>query len=269
MTLKDLHEGQVLYHKSGIRGIIVAIHEYSADDILLSIKFDESLPGSSDFCRFRPSSIGIYLFHSIEETNKVAASQVKLASITSEAQKEALDIKVSMVKKGLELVINFDSNILILGTLPGDKSIAKKEYYADNSNQFWKVIYGIFGDSNIPQNYVEKLGYFKEKNIALWDVLAAGVRDGSSDKNIKNPFANDFNSLFKRYGSIEIVVFNGLNSAEYYTKLVSPSLLDKSKHYITLPSTSGNNTSMTIQEKIQRWRTAGKLTGKAFRKLIK
>ncbi len=250
MSLMNLQEGQIIYHKSGIRGEIVAIHEYSAEDILISIKFDESLPGSSDLCRFRPSSIGIHLFHSFEGTSKAGA-----AGIIPGTQKVPSDIIESMVKQGLEPVISCDSKTLILGTLPGDKSIEEKEYYANKSNQFWKVIYGIFGDSSIPQNYDEKISYLKARNIALWDVLLSGVREGSSDKKIRNPVANDFNSIFTRYGSIETVVFNGSNAAAYYTKLVSSSLLDKGKSCITLPSTSGSNTRMTIEEKIQRWRT--------------
>ena len=45
----------------------------------------------------------------------------------------------------LEPLIDDNSRILILGTLPGDKSISLDEYYADPSNEFWKVIYTALG----------------------------------------------------------------------------------------------------------------------------
>ena len=71
----------------------------------------------------------------------------------------------------LEPLIDDNSRILILGTLPGDKSISLDEYYADPSNEFWKVIYTALG---FPYHnsilYGDKKALLKRYHIALWDL---------------------------------------------------------------------------------------------------
>lgn len=46
-------------------------------------------------------------------------------------------------------IIDFQSRVLILGTLPGTLSLKRHEYYADPKNQFWDIIYSVYG---IPVN---------------------------------------------------------------------------------------------------------------------
>ena len=36
---------------------------------------------------------------------------------------------------------NSQTEILILGTMPGSASLEKQEYYAHQRNHFWKIIY--------------------------------------------------------------------------------------------------------------------------------
>ena len=46
-------------------------------------------------------------------------------------------------------VINDGSRILILGSLPGEMSLAMSRYYAHPQNHFWKILYAVFGLSLI------------------------------------------------------------------------------------------------------------------------
>jgi hypoxanthine-DNA glycosylase len=41
------------------------------------------------------------------------------------------------MKHGLPPIVDENSRIVILGTLPGDLSLREQQYYADPSNQFW------------------------------------------------------------------------------------------------------------------------------------
>ena len=82
-------------------------------------------------------------------------------------------------KNSLLPVIDSDSNILILGSLPSDKSIEKSEYYGNKTNQFWNIITLIFDNEKIIfKNYDEKLKYLHEHHIALWDVYSSAIRKG-------------------------------------------------------------------------------------------
>lgn len=109
----------------------------------------------------------------------------------------------------LEPLIDDNSRILILGTLPGDKSISLDEYYADPSNEFWKVIYTALG---FPYHnsilYGDKKALLKRYHIALWDVICDAARLGSADKNISKETLNDLDSLFFKHPLLRKVIIN-------------------------------------------------------------
>ena len=96
--------------------------------------------------------------------------------------------------KCLDRLVDNDSRVLIVGTLPGQESINAGRYYADKKNQFWNILYGAFNvpyDSRITDK--EKCDFLRLHRIALWDVLEKGERKGSSsDKDIHRPVMNDF-----------------------------------------------------------------------------
>lgn len=77
--------------------------------------------------------------------------------------------------QGLSANINYNSAILILGTLPGKMSLNCGKYYADSSNKFWDILFIACGEK------IDKTDQGKEKllekyHIALWDILASAVR---------------------------------------------------------------------------------------------
>ncbi|NBL65178.1 DNA-deoxyinosine glycosylase [Flavobacterium sp. NST-5] len=154
------------------------------------------------------------------------------------------------MKKAFLPVIDEHSKILILGTMPGEKSLELQEYYGNKGNSFWKLIFTIFNKS-LTQNYHEKLKLLTENNIALWDVLAFCERKGSLDTNIKNEVANDFEDLFQKYPNITKVFFSSKNAEKYYDKYIGRKL---GIEYVTLPSPSGANASKTFEQKLEEWR---------------
>ena len=147
-------------------------------------------------------------------------------------------------------IIDAGSRILILGSMPGVKSIEEQRYYAHSRNQFWRIIYSIF---SIPlgQNYNDRIHFLSSKGIALWDVINTCTRIGSLDSNIENESVNDFSRLFNDYPNLRLVAFNGTKAFEVYKRRVGFDIA--SVQYKLLPSTSPANT-MRFEEKLEKWR---------------
>ena len=88
-----------------------------------------------------------------------------------------------MRSDGLAAVSRPDVRILVLGTLPGQRSLACGEYYARPRNQFWRIACEVLG-APIDLPYEAGLQLLLDRGIALWDVCAAAQRPGSLDSSI-------------------------------------------------------------------------------------
>ncbi len=97
-----------------------------------------------------------------------------------------------MRKLGLPLVVDENTEILILGSLPGDESLAAGQYYANRNNDFWKLIGNALNESLHGLTYNDKLESLKIHRIGLWDAYYACFRHGSMDKDITEKEPNDF-----------------------------------------------------------------------------
>lgn len=153
------------------------------------------------------------------------------------------------MKQAFPPLVNQNSKILILGTMPGEKSLELQEYYGNKGNSFWKLLFTLF-DQPLPATYAEKKQLLEENDIALWDVLAYCERTGSLDSNIKNEKANDFEAFYKKYPVIKHVFFSSKNASNFYDKYVGRK---KNIHYTILPSPSGANASKSFMQKLEEW----------------
>jgi len=153
------------------------------------------------------------------------------------------------MKKGLQPAISPDSSIIILGTMPGERSIALQQYYGNPGNKFWTILFTIF-NRPVSYDYADRLTLLKENKIALWNVLRECERKGSSDSNIKNEIPNDFSWLHNNYPQISYVFFESKAAAKYFEKHCKRRA---GIRYHTLPSTSGLNARTTLAEKLEAW----------------
>jgi double-stranded uracil-DNA glycosylase len=159
---------------------------------------------------------------------------------------------------GFDAIAAPDARVLILGTLPGVKSLEQVEYYAHPRNSFWWIMGELVGASpDLP--YQHRLRQLKQSGIALWDVCHAAERSGSSDANIllETVQPNNFNAFLSCHPRIEMICFNGQEAEKLFRRLVLP--LPAGIHPIplqTLPSTSPANAGMTREEKLLRWQEA-------------
>jgi len=156
-----------------------------------------------------------------------------------------------MKKDGFKPIVDKKTEILILGTMPGDISIQTGEYYANSKNQFWKIIFKIFNNGLWEISYNNKTELLLKNKIGLWDVLTKAERAGSLDSNIHGEEFNNFKKLFTEFPKLRIVVFNGKKAADYFKGFKS---IPKNKEYYILPSTSSANTWKTFDQKYQEWK---------------
>ncbi len=148
------------------------------------------------------------------------------------------------------------ATVLILGSLPGKRSLEAQQYYAQPRNAFWRIM-GEFFDAGPELAYDERTQRLTDHSIALWDVVASAERPGSLDSAIvgSSVTVNDFRGLFETHRKIELVCFNGAKAAELYERRVLPALNGEFAHirYERLPSTSPAHAAMRYQEKLERW----------------
>ena len=97
---------------------------------------------------------------------------------------------------------------LLLGSLPGEESLRQQQYYAYCRNAFWPILGEIF-DFDPASPYPERLEALRRNRLALWDVLAAAERRGSSDLAIRNARPNPIPELLARCPGIRRIGCNG------------------------------------------------------------
>ena len=149
--------------------------------------------------------------------------------------------------------IDNNSKILILGSMPGVKSLEEQQYYAYPQNRFWKVMGSICNELKLPElNYETKLKTLLNNNIALWDTIKTCKREGSLDSDIQNETPNDIKSLLKKYPNIKTICLNGNKSYSAFKKYF-PDLLEKYNCH-KMPSTSPANARYSLDKLKEEWR---------------
>jgi double-stranded uracil-DNA glycosylase len=159
-----------------------------------------------------------------------------------------------MLSFGFPPISSPSARVLILGSLPGQLSLKRGEYYANPQNSFWKIVANRV--PHLPSPYASRVEILIKHNIALWDVLAAATRSGSLDVAIgKDAIPNNFRAFFNAHPHIGLICFNGATAAGLYKRHVMPTLTDMQRSIArgTLPSTSGAHASMQFVEKVTRW----------------
>lgn len=151
------------------------------------------------------------------------------------------------------------ARLLILGSLPGQRSLEAKEYYAQPRNAFWPLMCSLFG-VDPRAAYAERLSILEDRGVALWDVCGSAHRRGSLDQRIElqTVRANDFERFFEAYPDIRLICFNGATAASLYGRLVLPGLSARAAAIPSqrLPSTSPAHAALTFDQKRVKWRSA-------------
>lgn len=132
-------------------------------------------------------------------------------------------------------VYRSDARLLVLGSLPGEASLAAARYYAHPQNQFWRLMGGVLDMDLAALDYESRLAALIERKVALWDVVATAERHGSLDTAIRNVAANDLAALVATLPDLQLIAFNGQRAAAIGTRQLGKT---SDMATITLPSSS-------------------------------
>lgn len=115
-------------------------------------------------------------------------------------------------------ISNSDTTILILGTMPGDKSLEIGEYYGHARNRFWKILSTIT-DDDLPLTYTDKKALLLKSQIGIWDVAHKATQKGSLDSAIEDEEPNDLDSFIARHKNLKVICFNGTKAKHFSTSI--------------------------------------------------
>lgn len=163
------------------------------------------------------------------------------------------------VSVGFPPIEDAAARVLVLGSLPGVKSLEMREYYAQPYNAFWRIMGELVG-AGPELEYPARMLRLRAHGLAVWDVLAAGEREGSLDSAIvpASIVVNDFSAFFARHRELRLICFNGNTAAGLFRRKVLPSLEPQwaAIERRALPSTSPAYASLRFEQKLARWREA-------------
>lgn len=153
-------------------------------------------------------------------------------------------------KRSFAPLVDARSRVLVLGTLPGEESLRRAEYYAHPRNLFWPIVFALF-EAVPAADYAARLAFAAAHGIGLWDVVAAGRRRASADAAIRDERPNAIPALLDRHPRIRAVAFNGSGAERLYDRHFArrPGLA-----YLPLPSTSPAHARLDLAAKLARWR---------------
>ena len=152
-------------------------------------------------------------------------------------------------KRSFPPIADMRARVLVLGTLPGQESLRRGEYYAHPRNLFWPIVFGLFNATPVA-DYVEKVAFVKARRIALWDVCEIGEREASADSTIRREQPNAIGQLLDAHPLIRAVAFNGTGAQRLHDRHFPRHA---NLAYLALPSTSPAHARMDFAGKLVRW----------------
>jgi len=154
-----------------------------------------------------------------------------------------------VLKQSFAPVIDPRVRLLILGSLPGDVSLERQQYYAHPTNHFWRLMAVVTGADLVHLPYEQRLQTLLDHRVGLWDVIREARRSGSLDANIRNHAPNALRELVAGLPNLKAVAFNGSTSSTIGRKQLG---LDTGLELMTLPSSSAAYTK-PFDDKLAEW----------------
>ncbi|MCG9096772.1 DNA-deoxyinosine glycosylase [Laribacter hongkongensis] len=153
------------------------------------------------------------------------------------------------MKRCFAPVVDAGVRVLILGSLPGEASLAASQYYAHPQNQFWRLLGSVLDWPELAGlAYEDRLAGLLARGVGLWDVVAQAHRRGSLDAAIRDAVGNDLPGLVAELPALRAVGFNGQTAWKARRPLEGMPL-----QLLALPSSSPAYTR-PFADKLAAWR---------------
>jgi hypoxanthine-DNA glycosylase len=153
-------------------------------------------------------------------------------------------------KRCFDPVVDAQTRLLVLGSLPGEKSLALQEYYGNRQNRFWQLMSEVTGVDLVRLDYPSRLNVLLEQRIGLWDVVAEAHRTGSLDSRIRDRNDNDLLALIASLPALTTIAFNGGTASRLGLKILGQHAARY--RIVQLPSSSPAYT-LPYAEKSRQW----------------
>lgn len=120
-------------------------------------------------------------------------------------------------------VVDAEVRLLVLGSLPGERSLAEGRYYAHPQNQFWMLMSAVIGRDLPALPYPARLEALLAANVGLWDVVASATRKGSTDAAMRDVEGHDIAALAAELPRLEAIAFNGGTALRHGLRQLGPA----------------------------------------------
>jgi double-stranded uracil-DNA glycosylase len=156
---------------------------------------------------------------------------------------------VDPLKSSFAPVADAGTRLLVLGSLPGEVSLRRSQYYAHPQNQFWRLMGAVIAADLAGAGYPERLATLLGAGVGLWDVVRSARRAGSLDAAIRDHQPNALAALAATLPALRAIAFNGAKASSIGRR----ELADSSRWtLVDLPSTSPAHT-MAFERKRAEW----------------
>lgn len=147
--------------------------------------------------------------------------------------------------------------VLILGSMPGKRSLEQRQYYAHPRNLFWPFMGELYGIGHeLP--YDDRIRVLQQRRVGIWDVLAECDRPGSLDGSIDmdTEIPNDIAGLLTRHPTINVIALNGGKAQQSFRRYIERALDPATRQrlrVLSMPSTSAANAGIPLAIKRAQW----------------
>lgn len=147
--------------------------------------------------------------------------------------------------------------VLILGSMPGKRSLEQSQYYAHPRNLFWPLMGDLYGIGHeLP--YEDRIRVLQQRHVGIWDVLAECDRPGSLDGSIDidTEIPNDIAGLLTRHPTINLIALNGGKAQQSFRRYIERTLDAATRQrlrVLSMPSTSAANAGIPLAIKRAQW----------------
>lgn len=153
-------------------------------------------------------------------------------------------------KRCFDPVVDAHTRLLVLGSLPGEQSLARNEYYGNKQNRFWMLMSEVTGTDLVALDYPSRLAALRARHVGLWDVVAEAQREGSLDSRIRERDDNDLLALIATLPQLKAIGFNGGTAGRLGMKVLGDHATRL--QIVHLPSSSPAYT-LAYAEKLNAW----------------